>query len=110
MAQSSRVKFLRGMPTRGIDVTFDVRNDIICAEVHPMSTYSLRIDNDLKARLEKRAKESNKSLNQLLVEYINIGRTLDKYVDKDSQVLVKHATGFAPDQPILIPVSEMLGR
>ena len=74
-----------------------------------MSTYSLRMDDDLKRRLEARAKEKDKSLNQLLVDYINLGRTMDKYVSPDSQVVVKHATGFPPDQPVLIPVSEMLG-
>ena len=75
-----------------------------------MSTFSLRIDDGLKAQLEARAKAANKSLNQLLTDYINVGRTLDKYVSSDSQVLVKKAVGFDANQPVLIPVAEMLGE
>jgi hypothetical protein len=74
-----------------------------------MSSYSLRMDDVLKSTLEKRAKETGKSLNQLLVDYINLARTMDKYVSPESQVLIKRAKGFDADQPILIPVSEMIG-
>jgi hypothetical protein len=75
-----------------------------------MTTFSLRIDDSLKAVLEARAKKSGKSLNQLLIDYITIGRTLDKYIDKNSEVLIKRAKGIEPNQPIILPVADILGE
>lgn len=74
-----------------------------------MSTFSLRIDDNLKERLQKIAEDRRLSLNALLVDYIQLGGTLANYVDGDSQVTIKDAKGFK-GETVLLPVQQMLGN
>ena len=72
-----------------------------------MSTFTLRMDDNFKAQLEKIAEERGQSVNQLIINYLHLGRLIDAYTDSDSQVLIKDAKGFKNEQ-VIVPVKEVV--
>lgn len=73
-----------------------------------MAAFNLRMDNDFKAALEKIAKQKDVSVNQLIVNYLRLGKMIDSYTIEDSQVMIKNAKGF-PDETVIVPVQEIVG-
>jgi len=72
-----------------------------------MSTFTLRMDDNFKAQLEKIAEERGQSVNQLIINYLHLGLLIDAYTDADSQVLIKNAKGFKNEQ-VIVPVKEVV--
>lgn len=71
---------------------------------------TVRISEDYRKEIDAIAIREGKTLNEVINNFLKIGSLMSKYVDQDSQVIVKHAKGFNENEQILLPVYEMRRR
>lgn len=74
-----------------------------------MASFTLRLDDTFKGELEKMAKRKNQSVNELIVNYLRLGKMFDFYTTEDSQVLIRNAKGFDKGEQIVVPIKEIVG-
>ena len=67
------------------------------------------MDDNFKSQLDALAKEKGKSVNELIINYLRLGKMVDHYTDKSSIVSIRGAVGFEKDQPVIVPVKEIVG-
>lgn len=73
-----------------------------------MAAFNLRMDDNFKITLEKLAKEKGKSVNELINNYLRLGKLIDSYTMDQSQFLIKDAKGY-PDETVIVPVQDIIG-
>ena len=76
-----------------------------------MNTFTLRLPQDTKEKLEKTAKTRGKSVSQVIQDYLDVGFMLDKYTKNDSEVIVSNPAGTSdPDKDVILPVRDLMGK
>lgn len=71
---------------------------------------TVRVSEDYRKEIDAIALKEGKSVNEVINNFLKIGSLVSKYVDQNSQVIVKHAKGFNENEQILLPVHEMRKR
>lgn len=73
-----------------------------------MQTFTLRLNDAFKKKIEQRAKAEHKSMNQAVNDLINVGILIDELTDESSKVVIRNAKGFEPGQEVIVPVQQIL--
>jgi hypothetical protein len=71
---------------------------------------TVRVSDDYRKEIDAIALREGKSINEVINNFLKIGSLVSKYVDQDSQVIVKHAKGFDDNEQVLLPIYEMRKR
>lgn len=72
-----------------------------------MASFKMTMDENLKGKLEKRAKELGKSLSELINDYIQIGKAIDLNTTPESIVIIEKSK-VVPNDKLLVPIQELL--
>jgi predicted transcriptional regulator len=72
------------------------------------TTITLRLNDDFKKKIEAKAREKNKSMNQLINELLTFSSLIEELTDEQSKIVIRDAKGFKPDQEVVVPHPDKL--
>lgn len=72
------------------------------------STITLRVNDSFKKKIEEYAKRKNKSINQVINEFLAFGTLIEDLTDEDSKVVIRDAKGYKPEQEVIVPHPDKL--
>lgn len=72
------------------------------------TTISLRLNDDFKKKIEAKAREKNKSMNQLINELLTFSSLIEELTDENSKIVIRDAKGFNSEQEVVVPHPDKL--
>ncbi len=72
------------------------------------ATFTLRLNDEFMKKIETRAKQKNKSRNQLITELLTFGSLIEDLTDDDSKIVIRHAKGYEAHQEVIVPNPDQL--
>jgi hypothetical protein len=71
------------------------------------NAFTVRVSDSFKNELEEYSKKRKISVSEAISDLLKVGTLMNRYVDKDTQVILKKAKGFKEDEQLILPVSEL---
>ncbi len=71
------------------------------------NAFTVRVSDSFKKELEDYSNKRNISVSEAINDLLKVGTLMNRYVDKDTQVILKKAKGFKDDEQLILPVSEL---